>query len=322
MRRKLSAGNHRPVRTTKKRKFSIPALLFEFQPEYILGARFARSHRTVENVAQADLEAGALLPLLARSNFLNPEELAGKVSAVAGVLGSDKGPIGLLLPDGAVRVSILDFETLPADRKEQKSLVRWKMKSLLPYPVEEARISFDISAREPEGVQAVVMAIRKSVLEEYESTVDGLSGRVSLVLPTSAALLPLLSEETGQGEMLLNISPAGLTVVVASGGQIRLWRNQTTAGKSSAEALSSIGEEAVRTLAASHDRYGLDVSLVRVCARPGVSPDWMEALGRTLSRDVDGLVPDSALAGSKLSYEEGRILSEFGATISGLAANA
>lgn len=105
-------------------------MLFEFQPEYILGARFSRSHRTVENVAQGDLDAGVLSPLLARPNILNPEEVAAKVSAMASVLGSDKGPIGLLLPDGAVRISILDFETLPANRKEQESLIRWKMKSL------------------------------------------------------------------------------------------------------------------------------------------------------------------------------------------------
>lgn len=297
-------------------------MLFEFQPEYILGARFSRSHRTVENVAQGDLNAGALSPFLAQPNFMNPEEVAGKVSAVAGVLGSDKGPIGLLLPDGAVRLSILDFETLPADRKEQESLIKWKMKSLLPYPAEEARMSFEIAAKEPEGVQAAVMAVRKSVLAEYESTVDTLSGQVSLVLPASAALLPLLSEENGQGEMLVNISPTYLTVVVAGGGQIRLWRNQSTVGKSSAEALSAVREEAMRTLAASHDYLGLDVSRVRVCARPGVPSDWMEELGRMLSREVDDLVPDSKLAGPKLSYEESRILSEFGATISGLAANA
>lgn len=299
----------------------MPALLFEFQPEYILGARFSKSHRTVANIALGDLEAGALSPLLARPNLLHPEEVGGKVSAVAGVLGSDKGPIGLLLPDGAVRVSVLDFETLPNDRKEQESLIRWKMKSLLPYPVEEGRLSFEIAAREPQGLQAVVMAVRKSVLAEYESTVDALSGRVSLVLPSSAALLPLLSEEADQGEMLVNVSPTYLTVVVAAGGQIRLWRNQAMAGKSSAEGLSLVREEAMRTLAASDDHLGLEVSRVRVCARPDVSPDWIEELGRRMSREVDGLVPDSESVGSKLSHEEGQILSEFGATVSGLAAN-
>lgn len=298
-------------------------MLFEFQPEYILGARFSRSHRTVENVAQGDLDAGVLSPLLARPNILNPEEVAAKVSAMASVLGSDKGPIGLLLPDGAVRISILDFETLPANRKEQESLIRWKMKSLLPYPAEEARMSFEVSAKEPEGIQVAVMAIRKSVLAEYESTVDGLSGEVSLVLPSSSALLPLLSEDAGQGEMLVNITPTCLTVVVASGGRIRLWRTQASAaGKSSPEALSAVREETMRTLAASHDHLGLDISQVRVCARPGVSADWMEELGRMLSRDVDGLTTDSESVGSKLTYEEGRILSEFGATIAGLAANA
>jgi len=300
----------------------MPAMMLEFQPEYILGARISRAHRTVVNVALGDLGTGALSPLLARPNILEPEEVAGKVAALANVLGTDKGPFGLLLPDGAVRVSVLDFETLPADRKEQESLIRWKMKSLLPFPVEEARLSFEVTAKESEGVQAVVMAVRKSVLAEYESALEVLNGELGLVLPSSAALLPLLNEEAEEGEMLINISPTYLTVVVARGRQIRLWRNQDMSGKSSGEGLSAVSEEAMRTLAASHDHLGLDVSRVYVCARPRVDQDWVAELGRKLSREVEDLVADSMPAGSKLSYEEGQILSEFGATVIGLVANA
>lgn len=309
-------------RAARKQKFSMPATVFEFQPESVLGARISRSQRAVAGIARRGLEPGALLPLLARPNMPEPEQVAGAVSAVAESLGIGKGPIGLLLPDGAVRVSVLDFEALPADRKDQESLIRWKLKSLLPYPAEEARLSFEVAAKEPEGLQAVAMAVRKSVLAEYESAVDALNGEVSLVLPSSAALLPLLSEESGEGEMLVNISPTSLSVVVAGDGQVRLWRSQDMAGKSSAGRLSATVEEAMRTLAAADDHLGLSVGRVCVCARPGVEQDWMEELGRRLSRPVEDLLPASRLAASKLSYEEGQILSEFGATVSGLMANA
>jgi hypothetical protein len=319
---RLSLGRRRVIRVAAKRKFSLPATVFEFQPEYVLGARFSGSFRRVANLALGELDSGVLSPLLGRPNILKPEDLARRVAAVASVLGGEKGPFGLLLPDGAVRVSILEFETLPTDRKEQEPLIRWKVKTLLPFPVEDARISFELAPKEPKGMEAVVMAVKKSVLAEYESMLDALNGEVTLVLPSSAALLPLLNDDARAGEMLLNISPTHLTAVVVSGQQIRLWRDHALIGKSSGEGLLAVIEEAMRTLAASHDRLGLEISRVRLCARPGVPRNWVMELGRKLSRDVEDIVPKELPVRMKLSYEEGQILNEFGATVSGLVANA
>jgi hypothetical protein len=319
---KLSLGRRRAIRVAAKRKFSLPATVFEFQPEYVLGVRFSGSFRRVANLALGELDADVLSPQLGRPNILRPEDLARRVAGVASVLGGEKGSFGLLLPDGAVRVSILEFETLPTDRKEQESLIRWKMKPLLPFPTEDALLSFELAPKEPEGMEAVVMAVKKSVLAEYESMLDALNGEVSLVLPSSAALLPLLNDNAGAGEMLLNISPTHLTAVVVNGQQIRLWRNHAMNGKSSGEGLIAVIEEASRTLAASHDRLGLEISLVRICSRPGVPRNWVMELGRKLSRDVEDIVPKGLPVRMKLSYEEGQILNEFGATVSGLVANA
>lgn len=319
---KLSVGRLRSFRRPVKRKFSMPATLFEFQPEYVLGARISRSFHRVASIAVGQLNPGSLTPLLGRPNVLRPEDLARRVAGVASVLGGEKGPFGLLLPDAAIRVSVLEFETLPPDRKEQESLVRWKMKLLLPFPVEDARLSFEVAPRQPDGMEVVVMAVKKSVLAEYESALESLNGEISLVLPSSAALLPLLDEGADAGEMLLNISPTQLTAVVAKGQQIRLWRNHSMNGKSSSEALVAVSEEAVRTLAASHDRLGLEVSAVRLCARPNVPRGWVRELGQKLSREVHEIVPESLPVRMKLSPEEGEILNEFGATVSGLVANA
>lgn len=320
--RDSSARKARTFRAAPKRKFSLPAMVFEFQPEYILGARLYRSFRRVASVALGELDAEALTPLLSRPNLLRPDEVARRTRAVAKALGSDKGPFGLLLPDGAVRVSVLEFETLPSDPREQESLIRWKMRPLLPFAVEEARLSFEVAPKEPEGVEAVVMSVRKSVLAEYESALEGLNGDVSLVLPSSAALLPLLKEDAEAGELLLNISPTHLTAVVARGRQIRLWRNQFMGGRSSEEGLAAVTEEAVRTLAASHDYLGLEISRVCICARPNVPPSWVMELEQKLSRDVTDVLPPALPVRMRLSYEEGQILNEFGATVSGLVANA
>jgi len=321
-RKRAASEGPRPFRAPGRRKFSLPGTLIEFQPEYILGARLSRTSRKVASVALADLGPGCLTPHLGRPNILKPDDVARNVAAVAQVMGGEKGPFGLLLPDGVVRVSVLDFETLPDSRKEQESLIRWKLKQLLPFPVEEARLSFELAAKETKGVEAVVMAIRKSVVAEYEAALDILNGEVTLVLPTSAALLPLLDEGSAAGELLLNISPTHLTAVVAKGQHVRLWRSQAMTGKTSGEGLAAVSEEAVRTLAASHDHLGLEIDRVRICSRPSVPRDWVSDLARKLLREVGDVVTNARSLGVKLSDEEGDILSEFGATVCGLVANA
>lgn len=317
-----STGKPGPFRAPAKRKISLPATVFEFQPEYILGARIFRSFRRVASVALGELDAGAITPSLGRPNIVRLDEVARRARGVASALGTERGPFGLLLPDGAVRVSILDFQTLPSDHREQESLVRWKMKPLLPFPLEEARLSFEVAPKEPEGLEAVVMAVRKSVLAEYESVLDALNGDVNVVLPATAALLPLLNENAGEGEMLLNISPTHLTAVVAKGRQIRLWRNQTMNGKSVDEGLAAVTEEAVRTLAASLDHLKLEISRVCICARPAVPRSWIMELEKKMGRDVAAVVSPALPVRMKLTVEEGQIFNEFGATVSGLLVNA
>lgn len=200
-------------------------------------------------------------------------------------------------------------------------MIRWKMKALLPFAVEDSRLSFEIAPKEPEGMEAVVMAVRKSVAAEYESLLQPLSGTVATLLPATAALLPLLSEDASDGELLLHVSSSQMTAVAVGARQIRLWRNQPMNGLSSKQRLAAVCEEAARTLAASHDNLGLEITRVCLCARPGVPLEWISELERALSCEVENLAPDPFALGTKLSVEEGQLLSEFGATVSGLVAN-
>ena len=47
-----------------------------------------------------------------------------------------------LLPDAAVRVVLLDFETLPTKPQEAEGVVRFRLKKSLPFDVEKAKISY------------------------------------------------------------------------------------------------------------------------------------------------------------------------------------
>ncbi len=57
-----------------------------------------------------------------------------------------------IVPDAAVRVVLLEFDTLPSDSEEAASVVRFRMKKSLPFDVDKARVSYH-SQKSNEGVR-------------------------------------------------------------------------------------------------------------------------------------------------------------------------
>ena len=51
---------------------------------------------------------------------------------------SRRAKAGLVIPDYAVRVSVLDFDELPADEDRRLALVRCRLKKSVPFSMEEA----------------------------------------------------------------------------------------------------------------------------------------------------------------------------------------
>jgi hypothetical protein len=220
-----------------------------------------------------------------------------------------------------VRVSILEFETLPANAADQDALIRWKMKPLLPFPPEEARLSFEVAHQEPGRLEVLALVARSSVLEEYESILEVLSGEIKLVLPATLALLPLLNEKNPQGELLLHVWPGGLTAVELAGGRLRLWRSQALRWTTPAECLKVVSQEAARMLAGAQDHLKLQIGRVSLCVRPPVPEEWTAELGRAIGREIRDLTASETTA-SGLSAEQAEILRYFGAPLAGLLANA
>ncbi len=62
-------------------------------------------------------------------------------AALGSVAARSKDVIAIL-PDAAVRVVLLDFDTLPASREEAEAVVRFRLKKSLPFDVDKAKISY------------------------------------------------------------------------------------------------------------------------------------------------------------------------------------
>lgn len=129
--------------------FVAPTFAIDLEPGFVVAARLSPSKRQVQSVGVREIPAGVLVPSANKTNMTDMAIVRRAVAEVAETVGSLGSRPGLLIPDVAARVALLQFETLPDDRGEAESLVLWRMREYLPYAPEEARLSYQVLGNNP-----------------------------------------------------------------------------------------------------------------------------------------------------------------------------
>lgn len=298
--------------------FVAPAFVLDLEPGFVVAARLNPSKRQVQSVGVRQLPAGALAPSPNKTNVADNAAVRQAIAEVSERVGNVGGRLGLLIPDVAVRVALLQFETLPEDHGEAETMVLWRMREFLPYASEEARLTYQVLVKQAGAVEVLGVAVRTSVLAEYEAALEGINGGPGLVLPATVALLPLLPEDDA-GQLLLHLCPGALTAVVVASNHVRYWRTRPLEGDAANNA-EEVAREATRVLATCQDNLSVHVQNVWYCARPPADPAVEEALAKALGRELLPLPVDVAAcaglpAGQRETYDQ------FGMPFAGLVAN-
>ncbi len=300
--------------------FVAPTFAVDVQPGYVAAARLNPSKRIVQGVGMSELPAGALTPSANKSNLADLAAVRQTVARVIAKVGSGGSRLGLLIPDVVARVALLQFETLPDNLGDAQTLVLWRMREFLPYPPEEARLTFQVVDKQAGSVEVLVVAVRSSVLAEYKAGLEGVNGAPVLILPASVALLPLLSEGEG-GQLLLHLCPGALTAVVVASDRLRYWRTRALEGDLAAN-LTEVAREASRVLATCQDNLRVQVQNVWYCERTtdAGGPAVSQALAKTLGQELRPL-PANFLPAAGLPSGQRETFEHFGMPFAGLVAN-
>ncbi len=300
--------------------FVLPTLVMEVEPGFVLAAQVDRSAGRVRRIGARELQAHALEPLTSQPNVANPAELQRAAREVTEAVGGAAGQTGLLVPDPVVRVAILSFETLPHNRQEADALVGWRMKEFFPFPLEEARVSYQVLRASSSGVELFAMAAKNSVLAEYEMAVSPTNGGPALTLPATAALLPLLAEGDDVGQLLIHVCSGWVTAVVVEGDRPRVWRTRNLGQLTAEQLAQEVASEAARVEASARDHLKLRIERLYLCARPAASQELISSLAAAVSSTVDLLAPAPHLSAA-LPDAEGAVFQRFGATVAGVVLN-
>lgn len=213
-----------------------PALACEIGSQFVAGGRL--SHGALATHSVRRLPAGAVTPSLTGTNIVDAEAVRRALAEVlSAVGGGGKRDVITVLPDAAVRVLLLDFDTLPTDRDEATAIIRFRLKKSLPFDVEHAAVSYD---RMPSttGVKTVVALSPANVVAEYEQVVRDAGYEPGVVMPSILGALGIVNDD--RAAMLVKVDFETTSIALTDASGLRLLRTiEHPSGISAGDELSN-----------------------------------------------------------------------------------
>jgi len=198
-----------------------PRLACEITSEGVIAARASEKTSKLEVFTSRRFSEGTIAPGLNIPNILNPEALRTALSgALASVAGKSKDVI-VVLPDVAIRMMLLDFDSLPTKREEIEPVLRFRLKKSLPFDVDHATLSYDIT-RANGTVRVAAAVAPHEIIDEYEKAFRDIGYEPGVVLPSSVAALGLVDGE--RPTLVLKVDSMNITITAVERQELRLVR--------------------------------------------------------------------------------------------------
>jgi len=184
------------------------------------------SPRAPAEIRQQVFNERSLTPSPSAPNLLKPHFYRDALAQVAGITGQDtrKRATGLIIPDYAVRMAILDFEDFPSSQEERNALIRFRLRKSVPFHVDEAQVAYSIQVDEPKRIEVLAIAIARPILNEYETLFTDAGYRVGLVTPSAIAALPLCTGPEPGLRVVAKLAGSTLSFLLLEQGRVRLVR--------------------------------------------------------------------------------------------------
>src|SRR5260370_6235978 len=119
-----------------------PKLACEISADRVLAGRLGEDGRSWEACAARELAPGCVVPDLVEGNLRQRDAVKSAVESTLDSVAGRTHDVIAVVPDAAVRVVLLEFDTLPSDSEEAAGVVRFRLKKSLPFDVDKARVSY------------------------------------------------------------------------------------------------------------------------------------------------------------------------------------
>jgi len=297
---------------SKGSKTPKPKLACEIAADRVLVGRLGEHGGSLEACAAHELAPGSVIPDLVENNVRQPDAVIAAVHEALGSVAGRGHDVIAVLPDAAVRVALVEFDTLPADAEEAAGVVRFRLKKSLPFDVEKTRVSYH-TQKFADGIRVVAAVALASVVEDYEAAFREAGFSPGVVLPS---MLAALGAADGQRPTLVvKVDSRTTSIAILNAEQLQLFRTlENTRGVTITG--EQLAEEVYPSVVFFQDTYHLNIEKIFVAGisdTAGAAP----ALHAQTGAEVQELVKPSQIGASVVgSVPRWRMAGVVGALIS------
>ena len=288
-----------------------PKLACEIAQDRVIAARAADSGQVLELCSTSELAPGSVVPDLTEANLRERNSVVSALRETLGNLAARSRDVVAVLPDAAVRVVLLDFETLPDNREEAESVVRFRLRKSLPFDVDKAKVSYH--AQSASGATRVVAAVAlNSVIEDYESAFREAGFAPGLVMPSMLAALGGASAD--RATLVVKVDARTISIAILDQKQLLLFRTLENARGVTISG-EQLAEDVYPSIVFFQDTYNTSIEEIFVA---GVSDlaDTAPSLHSQTGAEVKELVRASQLGLGGGSIPKWRMAGVVGALLS------
>lgn len=171
----------------------------------------------LRRAASFNIDESLIRPSFDEPNIGNTAHLAAMLNdlaASAGLLRQKRW--SLSLPEATARTLVLTMESQSQSASELQDVLKWKIERGFSASLEELSVSKERMQKDSLGRDRyLVIAIKKSILAEYEAVLESLGWRAGLILPRHLGEAQWLMRNGAAGDaLLLSGSSQGFTGVI------------------------------------------------------------------------------------------------------------
>lgn len=288
-----------------------PKLACEIAADRVIAARASDSGHVLELCSTDELAPGCVVPDLAEDNLRQRDSVVKALRKSLESVGSRSRDVVAIVPDAAVRVVLLDFETLPGGRDEAESVVRFRLRKSLPFDVDKAKVSYQ--AETVAGTVRVVAAVAlNSVVEGYEAAFREAGFSPGVVLPSMLAALGAAPAD--RPTLVVKVDAHTTSIAILNHGQLLLFRTlENTRGV--AISGDQLAEDVYPSVVFFQDTYSTNIEQIFVAGISDVA-GAAPALQTQTGAEVRELVKASQLGLGGGSIPKWRMAGVVGALLS------
>ena len=273
--------------------------------------RGQRRHKCV----MSPLSDGMIKPSPTEENVADPSALANRIrtltgsgtvhQAVRGAILSDlPRRIAVLLPDTAVRATVLHLEQLPDRREEREALIRWRLGQEQLFPLNGAKVLFQVfhdrSGGKGPAHSVLAVAAQESVLKQYESLCESVGLIPQEVGVTSLRIFDLWRRASSGSPwrsrdcLWVNVCDRALTTMVCQQGRLLFYRCKLLGAEAAdaftkTDVLNKILEECCASLEICREQHPSAVVKEAVICADGDMSAFQELIEAELRLSVEQL---------------------------------